>query len=147
MTNVLLANLIRSLHFILIAFVIVVPILYLLPTGNEGGVGVGVGGILNMKLWPLLILHFTVCISLLVHWKFNDDTCFLTVVESSLRGIPMRNSFMHSIVSPIYKIQNDTVKNISSMGVPLLMLVVASQLFLLRHDISSDISLIKRSIF
>lgn len=136
MANVVLANLIRTLHFLLIAFVVVVPFLYVWP--NES---------LVVKLWPLLILHFTVCVSLLVHWKFNDDTCFLTVVESSLRGIPMKNSFMHSIVSPIYKIQNDTIKQVSSYGVPMLMAFVAFQIFAMRSDIYHDMSEMKRALW
>lgn len=130
-----LANVVRALHMLLITFVVIVPFLYFTNAELIQG---------PLKLWPLLILHFTVCVSLLVHWKFNDDTCFLTVVESSLRGIPMKNSFMHSIVSPIYKIQNETMKQVSSYGVPVLMGLVGLELFLLRKDMASDISVLKQ---
>lgn len=49
------------------------------------------------------LLYLMVCVSLLVHWFFNDDTCFLTLVESRLSGKPISEGFIYSIVSPVYK--------------------------------------------
>lgn len=127
----LLANAIRVLHLLLIVFVVCTPFLFLLPDSY-----------VPEKLWPLLILHFTVCLSLLVHWKFNNDTCFLTVVESTLRGVPMQSSFMHSIVSPVYKIQNDTLKDVSNIAVPVLMGLVLWQLVSRRKEVMADIHIL-----
>jgi hypothetical protein len=41
-----------------------------------------------------------------LHWITNDDTCALTLLESSLRGISNKDTFMHSLLSPIYKFQD-----------------------------------------
>ena len=70
-------------HMCFVAFIVVVPFL-------------------KISSWLLLTLHFVAVLNLVVHWYLNSDVCALTVLESSVRGIPMDQSFMHRIVSPIY---------------------------------------------
>lgn len=66
-------------------------------------------GILFMVVIPfqdqvnLLILHVSASLSILTHWMANDNTCFLSLVEAKLRGIPKDHGFIHSLVAPIYE--------------------------------------------
>ena len=57
---------------------------------------------------------------LFLHWVSNSDACFLTVVEKRLRGLEHdSDSFINSIVSPIYVIDSNTLKRtiwIASVG-------------------------------
>ena len=39
-----------------------------------------------------------------LHWVLNDDTCALTMLECKLRGVQATESFVHRIVSPVYKL-------------------------------------------
>lgn len=58
-----------------------------------------------------LQLHFILSIFLWLHWLANNDTCALTLLERALRGgVPSEATFMHSLVSPVYKVHADTVK-------------------------------------
>lgn len=60
-----------------------------------------------------------------LHWLMNDDTCALTALERKLRGLESdSDSFIYSIVSPVYKIQNETVQSIA-WGVSVLLWGVA----------------------
>lgn len=77
----MLATLIRTLHIFLILFVLL-------------------GAFLEDPI--ILLLHFTTCFTILIHWRYNDNTCALTLMESKLRGIPAETSFMYSLVSPVY---------------------------------------------
>lgn len=80
------ANLVWVLHMIFVAWVVLVP---------------------WFGSWDMTLLHAMVIPFLFVHWTLNDDTCFLTLLESSLRGVPRAASFMHQLVSPIYKLHDD----------------------------------------
>lgn len=82
--NNILANLIRILHVLLILFILCVPFVKKIP-------------------WQLILLHFVIVGSLLLHWVTNNDDCLLSNLESKLRGIPVETSFMYSLVSPVYK--------------------------------------------
>jgi hypothetical protein len=63
------------------------------------------------------LLHITSVLCLKVHWFYNNDACFLTYLETKLRGIQNNKSFIHSIVSPLYNISNTLVTNITlSLG-------------------------------
>jgi len=42
------------------------------------------------------------------HWAINDDTCALTLLESSLTGKEQKDTFFGRLMSPIYKIDNQT---------------------------------------
>lgn len=50
----------------------------------------------------LLVLHVSASMSIFTHWFANDNTCFLSLVEAKLRGIPKDHGFIHSLVAPIY---------------------------------------------
>jgi hypothetical protein len=126
--DALVALIVKVFHMSLLVGVIVTPFLYLFPR--------------FCKLWPLLLLHATMCMSLLVHWKLNDDTCFLTVVESSVRGVEKKQSFMHSMMSPVYKIQDEDLKRISLAVVPFLMAFSIIQLVLSKGEVINDLKLI-----
>jgi hypothetical protein len=97
----IVANIIWFLHVCLIFFIILTPFLPNIP-------------------WTFLVLHFTTVITLLVHWLCNNDACFLTFVESSVRGIDRKESFMHSLVSPVYDIKDDQVRSLVKNITPLL---------------------------
>ena len=78
---------------------------------------------------PLLIIHIATVISLLLHWSVNNDTCFLTLVEAKLRGINNSESFIHSIVSPVYKFTEVDVNNISYILITILGLISTVKLY------------------
>lgn len=74
------------------------------------------------------LLYLMVCVSLLVHWFLNDDTCFLTLVESKLRGKPISDGFIYSIVSPVYKFPQRHLTEISYALVLINMIIVSFKL-------------------
>lgn len=76
-------NAVTMLHFILILFVVIVPF----KKNNS---------------FPLDLLHFATTGSILLHWYLNNNACFLTIVESSLRGVEHTKTFVHSLVAPVY---------------------------------------------
>lgn len=44
---------------------------------------------------------------LMLHWILNDDTCALTALECTLRGLDdCSASYVHRVVSPLYKLQD-----------------------------------------
>lgn len=100
----ILANFVRILHIALIFFIILVPFKKDLN-------------------WSTVLLHFTVCASLLFHWWCMNDECLLTHIESRLRGIPIDHSFMYSLVSPVYKISDENLRKIAFIVTPILGLV------------------------
>lgn len=51
-----------------------------------------------------------------IHWLLNDDTCFLTIVECRLRGLQPSQSFIHRLVSPVYKIRDEHVRLLAWVG-------------------------------
>lgn len=89
----MLASLIWLLHMLFILWVVVTPF-----TDNE----------------PMLVLHALVIPFLWLHWWLMDDTCFLTLVEQRLRGLPAdqvpEKSFFFKLVSPVYKIKDSEVR-------------------------------------
>lgn len=50
----------------------------------------------------LLVVHVSASLSILIHWLANDNTCFLSMVEAKIRGIPKNSGFIHSLIAPIY---------------------------------------------
>lgn len=115
------ADIVRLLHLALIAFVVCVPFI------TEGA------------HWGIYAIHCMTVITLLVHWWTNESTCCLTLLESMLRGIPTERSFMHSLVNPIYRIDDVSLKRLVQLVTPLLGLISASHL-------SSNWNLIKRDV-
>ena len=83
MFNIILANLVRLFHIIVIIFVLIGPF---------------------SKNPLVLILHIVFCLCLMIHWMFNSDTCFLTLLETKIRGIDDNESFTYKFVAPMYNI-------------------------------------------
>lgn len=81
--------LVRALHLCFVAFVAVTPF-----TDHRG----------------LLVLHALVVPFLWLHWVLNDDTCALSVLENRLRGVSVDQTFVHALVSPVYKIRGSTTR-------------------------------------
>jgi hypothetical protein len=102
--EIILANIVRLIHMGIIGFVVVCPFL-------------------KKRNWMVDVLHVVSVITLLAHWYLDEDTCFLTFLESMLRGIPTNQSFMYSIVSPIYKISDESLKSIVVHATPILGLI------------------------
>ena len=54
----------------------------------------------------LVALDFAGIPLLWVHWLTADDTCALTLLEGRLRGCAASDTFVHKIVSPLYRISD-----------------------------------------
>jgi len=81
--NNILADCISAFHILIILFVLIAPF---------------------SQIPYILGLHVTLCITLIVHWIYNNDTCALSIMESKLRGVDYTQSFSHKFVSPLYNI-------------------------------------------
>lgn len=79
------ANAVRTLHIILVVWMCSIPI---------------VGGIAQ------LLLVEVGYILLFAHWFCMNDTCALTLLEQHLRGVTKHESFMQSLVGPVYAISD-----------------------------------------
>ena len=44
---------------------------------------------------------------LMFHWATNNDTCFLTELESRFAKVPKKRTFIGRIISPIYNLSDD----------------------------------------
>jgi len=115
----ILANVIFLMHILLIVFMVAIPFL-------------------NID-WPFLMIHFMLCTTLIVHWLAHDDTCFLTWLESTLRGVPPTESFVYKLVSPVYKISDETVKILVIVSTIILGVVSAVRLKAMWPKISADV--------
>lgn len=49
-----------------------------------------------------LVLAVAGYVVLFAHWLMNKDTCVLTLVEQHLRGVPKGDTFLQSLVGPVY---------------------------------------------
>lgn len=79
------ANIIWLFHLLVILFVCLAPF---------------------TKIPAILILHITFSMCLLIHWRFNNNICSLTMMECYLRGLPPSDTFMHQLISPMYDISS-----------------------------------------
>jgi hypothetical protein len=60
-----------------------------------------------------LLQSYSVLIPFLFfHWSVNDDTCALTQLEAHLTGSDTSQTFMHRLVSPVYKMEDTDVNNL-----------------------------------
>lgn len=90
MLNIILAQVIFVLHACLLAFIVLTPLL-------------DVTGAVHMPI-EFLLLHSMACGMILIHWACNNSACFLTILETKLRGLERcEESFMHALVSPVYE--------------------------------------------
>ena len=83
MNGNLLANLIWLFHIGVVIFILLAPF---------------------ARIPILLILHFSLCLTLIVHWWNSSDVCSLSILESQLRGIPYSDGFTHKFIAPMYNI-------------------------------------------
>jgi hypothetical protein len=83
----ILPFIIHVFHVFIILFVILVPLIDIIPS--------------------FLILHIVGCFSLLVHWYYNDNSCSLTLLECSLRGISKQDALSYRFIAPIYNISDN----------------------------------------
>ena len=61
----------------------------------------------NLEFYSILIPF------LFYHWSVNDDTCALTQAEMYVTGQQKEETFMHRVVSPIYKMEDNEVNNLT----------------------------------
>jgi hypothetical protein len=61
----------------------------------------------NLEFYSILIPF------LFYHWSVNDDTCALTQVEMYVTGQQKEETFMHRVVSPIYKMEDNEVNKLT----------------------------------
>lgn len=85
MSSSLSADIVRIIHILVIVFVLVAPF-----KSNDPNI---------------LAIHICICIGLLMHWVANTDGCVLTLLESKLRGKEEKSTFVHSILGPLFRIE------------------------------------------
>lgn len=103
-----LADVVRMFHLFIVCFVILGPFINKIS---------------------ILILHFTFCFSLLVHWYGNSNVCSLSLLESKLRGLDYTQSFTHQFIAPVYDISQTQWANICTMLTIFLMLISGYKLY------------------
>ena len=84
----MLLYIIRLIHILFVAFMILVPFF-----GNK----------------YLLRFHFILVPFLFIHWILNDNTCALTLLESKLTGVNTSDTFIGRIVEPVYDISSRNI--------------------------------------
>lgn len=63
-----------------------------------------------------LIIHSVIVPFLYFHWITNNDTCALTELEKYIsKKTKNEDTFIGSIISPIYKIEKEKCKRITKM--------------------------------
>ena len=82
MTAPLLANVVRLSHSLVVLYIVLVP--FLAP-------------------WFLLPGHIGMNSLLMMHWLTNNNTCAWTILEAKLRGLPVEEGFIYSIVRPMFE--------------------------------------------
>lgn len=76
----------------------------------------------------VLVAHLVATPFLWLHWLLNSDACALTLLEQQLRGgVPAHRTFMHALVSPVYKVSDADVRSVAWLGSALLWLVTLSR--------------------
>ncbi len=67
----------------------------------------------NVQYKSILFLHIIWCLTLLIHWYFNNDTCGLSWLEQLITKKDMSKGFIYNIISPVYKITSNEIKIIT----------------------------------
>ena len=83
-----LADVVRMVHVALVCYMVITPLF---------------GNIYN------LVVATAGYVLLFAHWFFNNDACMLTIIEQRLRGVAKSESFVQSIVGPVYGIGSSQV--------------------------------------
>ena len=102
----IMANVVFLFHVLFVIWAVVVPF-----TNNE----------------PMLVLHMITMPFLWLHWWIHDDTCALTLMERYLRGVESKESFFHNLVSPVYKIEDTEMRQVSWLVSIVLWLITMSK--------------------
>lgn len=79
---------VRILHWMLIAFIIIVPF-----TGSE---------------W-LLAMHAVMIPGIIIHWITNNNMCSLSFIEAKLTNQPMESTFIAKVLDPFFQINNEMI--------------------------------------
>ena len=80
--STLSATVVYVCHFVLITYILVTPI---------------------FAPWFFLPGHIGLCWLLMGHWLTNNNTCAWTTLEAKLRGVPVKSSFLYSIIGPAFE--------------------------------------------
>jgi hypothetical protein len=83
---------------------------------------------MSNDIYQIILYAFTL-LSLKTHWYTNDDTCALTLLEQQITGVEKKESFINQIVSPVYKIKDETTRQISHYFVNMMSIVILYKLF------------------
>lgn len=76
-----------------------------------------------------LLLHAVVCPFLMLHWLTSSTGCALTLMEKRLRGIDHDDeSFIHSIVAPVYVIDDASLRPLVWSSTLVLWMITLSRL-------------------
>lgn len=76
----------------------------------------------------VLVAHLVLTPFLWLHWLLNSDACALTLLEQQLRGgVPATQTFMHALVSPVYRPSDAGVRALSWAASVLLWLVTLAR--------------------
>jgi len=76
-----------------------------------------------------LMLHAITAPFLMLHWTLNNDQCALTVVEKHLRGLEHdHQSFIYTIVAPVYVIPDESLKKFVFVSTFVLWLITIQKL-------------------
>lgn len=65
--------------------------------------------------YDILLINFSILTSILVHWVLNNDVCALTIIEKMITGNDDKDTFIHSLVSPFYNIDDTELSKIIKM--------------------------------
>lgn len=92
MDNLILANIVRAFHFIVVVFITLVPF-----TWNPG----------------FLLLNSVFIPGILFHWIVNSDICALTIIEQKLRGLQtMQDGFIYQFIGPIFTMNRSSFSKV-----------------------------------
>lgn len=116
-SNTVSIAVVRLIHVSIVAYILVTPYVSIFPGQNNA--------ILNILIDALYLVS---CTSIILHWKMNDDTCVLTIIEAWLRGKEIHEGFIYSIISPVYKFPENKVRLATRTVMLANMLVVAIRL-------------------
>lgn len=104
----LITPLVKLVHFSIVVFVLVAPF-----STTPG----------------ILVLNTTLSLSLMAHWFSSSDVCCLSLLESYVSGEPYKNTFIHSLVSPVYNLPESLLSKITWVITTASFIISISKLF------------------
>ncbi len=96
----MLFYLIKVIHFVFVSFMILTPFLTISET--------------------YLLLHAQLSLLLVMKWLIRSWECGFTILEYKLRGIKKEESFLYSVMNPLFRIE-DKALNILSFFVTVIL--------------------------